>query len=368
MFCWKGSTNKRPKIQHTGLSSKDDREYIQIKNVASLNVVWGIAYDKSRKVTYVTSSQQITKIIEDGKQTEMKVNPSSVHTISYVALSRDGRTLYFSETSANRIQKSDLGTGTVQVVAGCDIGRKDGLCSVAAFHQPLGIALDHTEQNLFVCDSGNNCIRKIDLLNNSVSTVVGRTKGNQDGHFDLATFYLPHGLCFDSKQNLFVSEYLGTRIRYLDFENKQVITFLGSCVGDWIDGLSEDATVVKPSGLFYDYSSQSLWFADSCRIRKFDLQSRIVTTIAGTYSAENSWVAASFSSNPKCICMDHSRNVLITDTTTGRVWKLLYNKKKDWKNIRVLWIGHLKNTPETCNLAKLPPEMVAAICNLVVRY
>ena len=62
--------------------------------------------------------------------------------------------------------------GAVTMIAGCGASRHaDGAATTAAFHAPNGLAVD-TEGNLYVCDSGNHCIRKV-LPDGSVSTIAG---------------------------------------------------------------------------------------------------------------------------------------------------------------------------------------------------
>src|SRR6185503_14260252 len=59
-------------------------------------------------------------------------------------------------------------------------GYKDGKIGESLFNFPRGICLDK-EGNLLVVDSGNHCIRKINISNGVVTTIAGNGKG---GHKD----------------------------------------------------------------------------------------------------------------------------------------------------------------------------------------
>lgn len=52
--------------------------------------------------------------------------------------------------------------GKVCTVAGSSAGFVDGMGIVAKFINPIGIAIHHATGNMYICDFGNNCIRKID--------------------------------------------------------------------------------------------------------------------------------------------------------------------------------------------------------------
>jgi DNA-binding beta-propeller fold protein YncE len=109
-------------------------------------------------------------------------------------------------------------------------GRNDGFRLDARFEYPSGLALD-AAGNLYVADSGNALIRRIDLQGN-VTTVSGKSsdKNRIDGAFSQATFWRPRYLHFDRDGRLYVldnSPYISGRdasIRRLDFAAGTVTT------------------------------------------------------------------------------------------------------------------------------------------------
>jgi len=87
---------------------------------------------------------------------------------------------------------------------------------LAQFHRPNGICLD-SSGNFYITDSYNNRIRKIS--NTGVVTTIGGngTAGLQDGNGAANTmFSLPQGICVDSVGNLYVTDTNNNRVRKID--------------------------------------------------------------------------------------------------------------------------------------------------------
>ena len=78
-----------------------------------------------------------------------------------IAASPDGTTLYVCDTGNNRIRSIEIASGTVSTLAG------DG--TAAQFDQPQGIAV--IGNTIYVADTGNNRIRSIE--NGKVETLAG---------------------------------------------------------------------------------------------------------------------------------------------------------------------------------------------------
>jgi sugar lactone lactonase YvrE len=75
-------------------------------------------------------------------------------------ITTDGTNLYVTDTYSNKIRKIVIATGVVTTLAGTGaVGAADGAGAVATFKIPSDITSDGT--NLYVTDTGNNAIRKI---------------------------------------------------------------------------------------------------------------------------------------------------------------------------------------------------------------
>ncbi|HIC7212755.1 NHL repeat-containing protein [Burkholderia stabilis] len=146
------------------------------------------------------------------------------------AVAADG-TIYYVDRLDDAIYRiAPDGKGELWAGAPDDKGRSDGPRLNARFRYPSGLALD-ASGNLYVADSGNALIRRIDPQGN-VQTVSGTVSDQTrvDGPFAQATFWRPRYLRFDRDGRLYVlddSPYVagrGARIRRLDFSTGTVTT------------------------------------------------------------------------------------------------------------------------------------------------
>ena len=92
-------------------------------------------------------------------------------------------------------------SGRVETLAGTGVpGSQDGSLTTAAFSNPQGIAIDNS-RNLWVADSGNHTIRKVNLVAGTVSTVAGLagSPGSADGTGSQARFNSPIGIAVQTE-------------------------------------------------------------------------------------------------------------------------------------------------------------------------
>ena len=154
-----------------------------------------------------------------------------------------------------------------------------------------GLALDGSG-NLYVADGGR--IRRIDA-EGVITTIAGtgeRGFSGDGGPAAEAQFAYPSGLALDGSGNLYVADSGNSRIRRIDAEG--VITTIAGTgergfSGD--GGPATEAQLAYPGGLAVD-GSGNLYVADSgnSRIRRIDAEGTI-TTIAGSGPGSSSTVA-----------------------------------------------------------------------------
>jgi sugar lactone lactonase YvrE len=106
--------------------------------------------------------------------------------------------------------------GTVTTIAGSGVaGYADGTGTSAQFNQPVGVTLD-ASGNLYVMDYVGSRIRKI-TPSGEVSTIAGSgTIGYADGVGTTAQFNYPLHIALDTLGNLFVTDRLNYRIRAIN--------------------------------------------------------------------------------------------------------------------------------------------------------
>lgn len=201
----------------------------------------------------------------------------------------------------------------------------DGVGTAATFYSPIGITLD-INGNLFVADFNHHRIRKI-ATNGAVTTVAGNgATSSVDGVGTAASFNNPIDLIFDSTGNLYVSEYVGNRIRKIA-PNGTVTTVAGNGSAAFNDGIGTAASFNAPGGLVFDKQG-NLYIGDRSnhRIRKL-APSGLVTTVAGNDNSgclDGVGAYATFMV-PHGLAMDSYGNIYIGDYQANRIRKLAPN-------------------------------------------
>lgn len=230
-------------------------------------------------------------------------------------ITTDGTNLYVSDYSNHMIRSIDIVTGTVTTLAGsATSGSSNGVAAAASFYYPSGITTDGT--NVYVADSGNSTIRKIVIATGTVTTLAGSgASGAADGAGTAASFNLPEGMTTDGA-SLFITDSANNNIRKIDISTGTVTTVAGSTTPGSADGTGTDARFNAPSGITTD--GTSLYVADSKNntIRKIEISSGVVTKVTGSGAAgraDGDGSTATFSQS-KGITSDGA-NLFVTDFT-----------------------------------------------------
>lgn len=139
----------------------------------------GITVDTAHNVLYVIDSAHVRQVSTTGNVHTIN---SSVGGPNDAAIAYNPVTgyLYVADTQTNEIFRVSP-AGAATLYAGrclgtfpynCDALQRDGHSTSALFAQPRGIRADPTNGTLYVADTGNNSVRKIDTLGN-VTTLAG---------------------------------------------------------------------------------------------------------------------------------------------------------------------------------------------------
>jgi sugar lactone lactonase YvrE len=262
---------------------------------ARFNAADGIAADKDGNL-YVAErgSSTIRKVTPQAVVTTLAGSAGAVGSLDGIgAYARfndptrlvvdDNGNLFVTDTGNSTIRRVSP-DGAVVTLAGQagECGSADGGPVTARFCGPQGIAQDR-HGNLFVADTINNTVRRIDA-NGSVTTIAGRPGecGSTDGFGGAARFCKPRDIAVDADGNLFVADTANSTIRWITPKG-EVITVGGrpnEC--DAVDGDSAGSRFCEPSGIKVDPATNDLYVADggNATIRRIAPGGK-VTTVAG---------------------------------------------------------------------------------------
>ena len=166
------------------------------------------------------------------------------------------------------------------LLAGGAPGYADGVGALARFDNPNGIAVD-LGGNIYVADTGNALVRKIDP-NANVTTVAGAVGDNSemDGFATQAHFDTPEGIAVDGVGNVWVTDAGAGTIRRV--VGDAVTTFAGTGDNGFADGTGITAQLNQPRGIVAD-GAGNLYVSDAGNqlIRKIVVATGAVTTLAG---------------------------------------------------------------------------------------
>jgi sugar lactone lactonase YvrE len=174
-----------------------------------------------------------------------------------VAVNAAGTTLYVADTNNDVIRSIDLASSTVTTFAGLSgqAGSADGVGNAARFNAPSAIAVDGNG-TVYVADTDNNVIRTITAAG-VVDTVAGLAgaSGAADGTGPAARFNSPAALAVDSSFNVYVLDTDNHTIRKIESAAGVVTTVAGHAgASGSADGVGDVARFKFPSGLAMDAS------------------------------------------------------------------------------------------------------------------
>ncbi len=230
----------------------------------------------------------------------------------------NGQDLYLCDTNNSDIRKINVGSGAVTTVAGtANIGgTEDATGSAAHFNNPTQIATDGT--SLYVADSGNSAIRRITLADFKVMTVGGQagTAGKTEGGPKKSLFSGPRGVAVDKKA-IYVADTGNDVIRKIDISSLETSTIAGTGEEGDKDGPALQAQFNNPGAICTDGSFLYILDADNHAIRKMDLNANTVTKLTLVNGHIGSGCALT-SDGKQLYFSDTTENAVeVVDTTSG---------------------------------------------------
>ena len=148
-----------------------------------------------------------------------------------VTASADGD-LYIADHRNSRIRKVDAATGIITTVAGTgeqDFSGDGGPAKRAAISLPRDVALD-SDGSLYIADGANNRIRRV-APDGTISTVAGTGRADfsgDGGPASKANLSMPYSIALDRDGNLYVVDTGNYRVRKIDASTRIITTVAGN--------------------------------------------------------------------------------------------------------------------------------------------
>jgi len=253
----------------------------------------GVAVDASGNVFVAdTDNHTIRRIAPDGTATTLAGQPgvsgsadgagpaARFNGPSGIAVDAAG-VVYVADTLNHTIRRIDA-AGNVTTLAGSAgvSGDANAAGAAARFFGPQGLALGHSG-DLYVADTNNHTIRRIDLASRSVTIAAGLTgaAGSGDGIAADARFNAPSGIAVDGVGNVFIADLDNSAIRELTPGG--VVTTVAGRAGSAgsADGPADAARFNHPTGIAVD-AAGTVYVADTdnSTIRSFVVRTGPIIT------------------------------------------------------------------------------------------
>lgn len=200
----------------------------------------------------------------------------------------------------------------------------------ATFNWPHEVRAD-ADGNLFVADTRNHVIRRVDHRTGVVSTIAGSGQAGFAGDGKKGSdvqFKQPHSVVLDHRGGLLVADTQNHRLRRIDLTSGIVETICGT--GE--RRMPTDGATANGSPLFGPRSlavdSDSIWIAlrEGNSVWRIDRSSGTIHHIAGTgekgYSGDGGPLLQATFNGPKGLVMDDQGRLLVVDTENHAIRRI----------------------------------------------
>ena len=197
-----------------GIAATATITVIEVSSGVSGFDVSGIAQDLGQRLYLASTADHTIRLAErlsqapelyagvpqvSGLKDDLRLT-SQFNAPRFLTINQASGALYVSDSANHVVRQIDPGTsGRVAILAGTgNAGSADGALAEASFNDPQGVALDN-RGFLWVADSANHTIRRINLLTREVETIAGQagTSGFSDGQGASALFATPTGIAVE---------------------------------------------------------------------------------------------------------------------------------------------------------------------------
>ena len=283
--------------------------------------------DLSGTVRYVVGKRTgPTRFGGDGGQ----ANQARLNFPSGIALDDHGG-LFIADTWNHRIRRVDTLTGRIQTIAGTGQPKwtgDGGPAHSASLNEPVAMVMDQ-KGKLYIADQTNNRVRVIDTLTGIITTVAGTGEAEYNGDDIPATeagLAGPSGLALDVDGNLYIADTFNGRIRKLNGQTGHIQTVVGDGGSfRYQAGVNDESlSVARPYGIAFDRQGGLLITdSDNHLLRRWDLREQKMSVIAGCgiaqFAGDERRAQEGSLNFPFGVAVDGKGNIAIADTFNHRI-------------------------------------------------
>lgn len=262
---------------------------------------------------------------------------SSQNVICGVALDAAGN-IYIGDRLNRRVRKVTVATGLISTIGGNGVAGSIAEGARAPDHQldfAKAVAVDASGNIYVISNAGNEVVWKVTAGIVSVAAGTGTPGYSGDGGLARSADIRVDGIAVDASGNLFISG--GDCIRRVDASTTNITTIAGTGSGGYTgdNGPATSATLYTPvgniAGIATDpagnvYFTQYTASAASSCVRKINVSTGIITTVAGTgtagYNGDGIAATAAQLNEPRGLAVDANSNIYIVDGLNYRIRKV----------------------------------------------
>ncbi len=234
--------------------------------------------------------------------------------------------IYIADTENDRIRRVDRSTGLISTAAGTGTSGYSGdggPATLAELNKPEDVFV-HSSGDIYIADTKNYCIRKVDASDGNIYRVAGvaEVSGNTgDGGPALnALLNDPAGVFVDEAGNIYIADRNNHKIRKVNKITGNIFTDAGTGTAGY-NGDNIDATTAElnnPSDVWVNEAGDIvIGDTDNHRMRVVLETNGRIFTVAGTgtagYNGEGMLPTNHMLRNPEGIYMDSGDNFYIAD-------------------------------------------------------
>jgi DNA-binding beta-propeller fold protein YncE len=218
--------------------------------------------------------------------------------------------LYVADCANNRVLEMSESGRVVRVFGSGNPGFWDGVLENAGFNLPRDLVI--FENYLYLADTGNHAIRRINLFNGEIETMVGNGKAGKmvvrDSHeLREVTLVSPVSLALHGPE-LYISNAGMHQIWKLDLKNNSIGWFAGTGQATMADGRPIESGFLHPMGMAVCEPNLYVADADASAIRELRMDTGMTSTCVGvgefTFGDEDGTQAKALMQYPMDVAVD----------------------------------------------------------------